>query len=280
MNVKSNLLSNGALLPSIGFGTWQIPDGAPVKDAVLEALRLGYRHIDTAQIYGNERGIGDALKESGIAREEIFLTTKVWNRSQGYSSTLNALEESLAKLQTSYVDLYLIHWPAVNLHEDYAKMNRETWRAMEELHRQGKARAIGVSNFLPHHLERLLPHANIVPMVDQIEFHPGNPAKDVLDYCRERGIAVEAYSPMMKGRVFDIPELQSIAKKHGKTIPQIVLRWILDQDVVVLTKSVTPQRMKENLEVFDFELDASDKALIATLETYGRSGTHPDQARF
>lgn len=278
--MKSILLSNRTSIPLIGYGTWQIPDGQPVKEAVLEALALGYRHIDTAQIYGNEQGIGDALKESGIPREDIFLTTKVWNRSQGYASTLQAFHESLAKLQTDYVDLYLIHWPAVNIHEDYAKMNRETWRAMEELYRQGKAKAIGVSNFLPHHLERLLPHVTIVPMVDQIEFHPGNPAKDVLDYCHAKGIVVEAYSPMMKGRVFDIPELQKIALKHGKTIPQIVLRWIVEQNVVVLTKSVTPSRMKDNLDVFDFELDAEDKASIAALSSYGRSGTHPDQARF
>lgn len=278
--MKSKKLSNQTSIPLVGYGTWQIPDGEPVKSAVLEALRQGYRHIDTAQVYGNEQGIGDAIQASGVPRGEIFLTTKVWNRSQGYHATLQAFSESLSKLQTDYVDLYLIHWPAVNLHEDYAKMNRETWRAMEELYLQGKAKAIGVSNFLPHHLERLLPHTNIVPMVNQIEFHPGNPAKDVLDYCIERGIAIEAYSPMMKGRVFQIPELETIAKKHGKTIPQIVLRWIVDQDVVVLTKSVTPKRMQENLDIFDFDLDDEDKRLIASLESYGRSGTHPDLAKF
>jgi methylglyoxal/glyoxal reductase len=273
-------LTNGVKIPVVGYGTWQIKEGEAVEDAIKHALDLGYRHIDTAQIYGNEKGIGRALQASGIPRGELFLTTKVWNGSQGYESTKQAFAESLAKLQTDYVDLYLIHWPAVNLYPDHAAVNRETWRAMEEIYLSGKAKAIGVSNFLPHHLDKLLPHVKIQPMVNQIEFHPGNPAPDVLAYCAKRNILVEAYSPMMKGRVFQIPELERIAQKHQKTIPQVVLRWIVDQGVVPLTKSVTPERMQANLDFFDFSLDDEDRQLISTLSSYGRGGTHPDQAKF
>ncbi len=273
-------LSNGVKIPVVGYGTWQIKEGESVETAIKNALALGYRHIDTAQIYGNEAGIGRALQASGVPRRELFLTTKVWNSSQGYEATKQAFAESLSKLQTDYIDLYLIHWPAVNLYADHAAVNRETWRALEEIYASGQAKAIGVSNFLPHHLDKLLPYAKIMPMVNQIELHPGNPANDVVEYCQSRGILVEAYSPMMKGRVFQIPELEAIALKHRKTIPQIVLRWIVDQGIVPLTKSVTPERMKANLDFFDFALDNDDRAKIATLASYGRGGTHPDSAKF
>lgn len=273
-------LRNGVLIPQIGFGTWQIRNPHDIKEALRVALEAGYRHIDTAQIYGNEALIGEALQELAVPREELFITSKVWNTSQGYESTLLAFEETIHKLQTSYLDLYLIHWPAVNLHQDYKTMNRETYRAMETLYKQGKVRAIGVSNFYVHHLEALLPHVEIVPMVNQVEFHPGNPLPDVVSFCQTRGILVEAYSPMMKGKVFHVPLLQEIAQKYGKTIPQIVLRWILDQGVLPLSKSITKDRIIQNYDVFDFSLTNEDQEAIASLQSMGRVGTHPDLANY
>ncbi len=277
---RHHTLANGVIIPDIGFGTWQIPDGEPVQKAVLDALDAGFRLIDTAAIYGNESGIGEALRTTAIPRSEIFLTTKVWNGDQGYESTLRAFSASLEKLGTDYVDLYLIHWPAVNLYPDYKQTNRETWRAMEKIYGEGKARAIGVCNFFPHHFEGFYEAARVKPMVDQIELHPGNPAADVVAYCHAHGILVEAFSPMMKGKVFELPVLAEIAAKHGRTVPQIVLRWILDQGIVPLSKSVTPERIRSNFDVFGFRLDEEDREKIATLAVLGRVGSHPDKARF
>ncbi len=274
------VLSNGLRMPIVGFGTWQIKEGSEVANAVKEALFCGYRHIDTAAIYGNETGVGEGIRLSGIPRSEIFLTTKVWNSDQGYESTLNAFSESIKKLGTDYVDLYLIHWPAVNLFSDYREKNKETWRAMEKLYREGKAKAIGVCNFLPHHLDFLLESAQILPMVNQIELHPGNPADDVVAYCKNRHIQVQAYSPMMRGKVFEIPLLQQLAIQYQRTIPQIVLRWILQKGIVPLTKSVTPERIKSNIQLFDFTLSEEDMEAMKSLSTIGRFGTHPDKARF
>lgn len=273
-------LANGVVIPDIGFGTWQIPDGEPTRNAVLAALDAGFRLIDTAAIYGNESGVGDALRATRIPRSEIFLTTKVWNGDQGYESTLKAFSTSLAKLGTDYVDLYLIHWPAVNLYPDYKQTNKETWRAMEKIYAEGKARAIGVCNFFPQHFDGFYEAAVVKPMVDQIELHPGNPAADVVAYCHAHNILVEAFSPMMKGKIFDLPILAEIAARHGRTVPQIVLRWILDQGIVPLSKSVTPARIQSNFDVFGFHLDCEDNQKIATLAAIGRVGSHPDKARF
>ncbi|HAQ57307.1 MAG TPA: aldo/keto reductase [Acholeplasmatales bacterium] len=273
-------LTNGVMIPAIGFGTWQIPDGDPVEHAVLSALRTGYRAIDTAAIYGNETGVGAAIRASGIPRKDIFLTTKVWNDDQGYESTLNAFDASQKKLGVNYLDLYLIHWPAVGRFFDYKAKNLETWRAMERLYKDGKVRAIGVCNFLPHHLEPLWEQAEIKPMVDQVELHPGNPADDVLTWCGAKGILVQAWSPMMRGHVFDYPVLAEIAAKHGRTIPQIVLRWVLEKNVNPLTKSVTPSRIADNFDVFSFRLDPEDHEKIKTLASVGRFGSDPDQAKF
>ncbi|MFA5006596.1 MAG: aldo/keto reductase [Candidatus Izemoplasmatales bacterium] len=278
--MKPFTLSNGVAIPPIGFGTWQIPDGDVVYNAVRAALSAGYRAIDTAAVYGNETGVGAAIRDAGIPRSEVFLTTKVWNDDQGYESTLRAFGASRAKLGVEYVDLYLIHWPAVNRFPDHRATNLETWRAMERLYREGKVRAIGVSNFLPHHLEPLWNAAEVKPMVDQVELHPGNPADDVVAWCRARGILVQAWSPMMRGHVFDYPVLAEIASKHARTVPQVVLRWILDRGIHPLTKSVTPARIKENLDVFSFTLDDEDEAKIATLSGIGRFGSHPDLAKY
>ena len=273
-------LRNGVMIPQIGFGTWQIKDEEEMKTALQYALDVGYRHIDTAQIYGNEALIGAVLKSCSIPREELFITSKVWNSSQGYDQTMLAFEESLAKLQTTYLDLYLIHWPAVNLHPNYQEMNQATYKAMEELYRQGKVRAIGVSNFHPHHLRSLFKTATIIPHVNQIEFHPGNPMPDVVDFCRENNIFIEAYSPMMKGKVFQSEVLQSIASKHQRSIPQIVLRWIIEQGICPLSKSITPKRIEQNIQLFDFSLDETDHVAIHSLSFMGRVGTHPDLAQF
>ncbi|MDP2425162.1 MAG: aldo/keto reductase [Candidatus Izemoplasmatales bacterium] len=273
-------LSNGVLIPQLGFGTWQIKELSDIKTALTKAIEVGYRHIDTAQVYGNEEGIGEVLQSCGIPREELFITTKVWNSSQGYESTLKAFAQSCQKLQTDYIDLYLIHWPAVNLHANYQHMNQETWRAMEELYRLGKVRAIGVSNFFGHHLDSLLQTATIRPMVNQIELHPGNPANELVSKCQELGILVEAYSPMMKGKVFQIDLLLELANKYQRTVPQIVLRWILDRGIVPLSKSITPERIEQNAQIFDFELSQEDHERINELSTIGRIGTHPDHATF
>jgi len=271
---------NGVTIPKIGFGTWQIPDGEPVRNAVLEALKTGFRSLDTAAIYQNETGVGEAIRASGLPRSDVFLTTKVWNADQGYESTLRAFDASLSRLQVDHVDLYLIHWPAVNLFPDHKAKNLETWRAMERLYRDGRVRAIGICNFLPHHLEPLYEAAEIKPMVDQVELHPGNPADDVVAWCNPRGILVQAWSPMMRGKVFDIPLLADIAAKHGRTVPQVVLRWILDKGVHPLTKSVTPSRIRENFDVFSFNLDPEDHERMSALSAIGRFGSHPDKAKY
>ncbi|HOI47259.1 MAG TPA: aldo/keto reductase [Bacilli bacterium] len=274
------VLSNGVKIPKIGFGTWQIPDGEVAKNAVRTAIEVGYRHIDTAAIYGNEVGVGQGIKESGVPRNEIFLTTKVWNTDQGYESTKKAFQTSLDKLQTDYVDLYLIHWPAVNIFDNYVEKNLETWRAMEDIYRSGKARAIGICNFFEHHLEPLLEKAVIKPMVNQIEINPGNPADDVVSFCESKGILVQAYSPMMKGKIFDIPLLQELAQKYQRTISQIVLRWVIERGINPLSKSVTVERIRDNFDIFNFSIEPSDMEQIKTLSNLGRVGTHPDKARF
>ena len=274
------VLSNGIKIPKIGFGTWQIPDGEVAVEAVKYALQTGYRHIDTAAIYGNEEGVGQGIIESGVPRNEIFLTTKVWNSDQGYETTLKAFELSLKKLKTDYVDLYLIHWPAVNVYENYQQVNLETWRAMEKIFKEGKAKAIGVCNFFEHHLTPLLEKAEIKPMVDQIEINPGNPADDVVEFCHKNNILVQAYSPMMKGKIFDIDLMKELEEKYHKTIPQIVLRWVIDRNINPLSKSITAERIASNFDIFDFKLEDFDMNQMKSLSSLGRVGTHPDKAKF
>ncbi|MFU8793228.1 MAG: aldo/keto reductase [Acholeplasmataceae bacterium] len=278
--MKQYTLSNGVKIPALGFGTWQIKDGQEAIDAVKEAIKQGFRHIDTAAIYGNETGVGQGIIDSGIPREEIFLTTKLWNSDQGYESTLKAFELSLKKLKTDYVDLYLIHWPAVNLHKDYKQKNLDTWRAFEELYKKGKVKAIGVCNYFEHHMDYLLEHATIKPMVNQIEINPGHPAFSVVEHNQKHGILVQGYSPMMKGKIFELPELKVIADKHKKTVSQVVLRWLIQRDINPLSKSITPKRIHENIDIFDFELTKSDMDVLNAFEHLGRVGVHPDDAQF
>ncbi|WP_329126765.1 aldo/keto reductase [Streptomyces sp. NBC_01465] len=263
-------LNNGVTMPQLGFGVFQVPD-EETTSAVGSALRAGYRSIDTAAIYGNERGVGKALADSQIARDELFVTTKLWNADQGYDATLAAFDSSLDKLGLDHVDLYLIHWPtpARDLYLD-------TWRALEKLYADGRTRAIGVSNFQPAHLERLLDSASVVPAVNQIELHPGLQQRELRAFHARHGIATEAWSPLAQGAVLADEAVTSIAAKHGKSPAQVVLRWHLQTGNVVIPKSVTEARIHENLDVFDFELSAADIDALTALDRGMRTGPDPD----
>ncbi len=274
-------LANGIKIPIVGFGTWQTPDGEVAVSSVKAALQEGYRHIDTAQAYKNEEGVGRAIKESGIPREEIFLTTKLWNKNHSYDLTMSSFAESLEKLQTDYVDLFLIHWPnPVDFRDHWQEANAQSWKAMEELYEAGKIKAIGVSNFRPHHIEELKKTAKILPMVNQIFLAPGEKQEAVVAYCEENNIRLEAYSPLGTGKIFAVPEMQELAAKHDKTIAQIALRWSLQHGFLPLPKSVTPSRIRENAQLFNFELSAADMAQIDALDgVVGKAGD-PDQTTF
>ncbi|MFI9460443.1 aldo/keto reductase [Streptomyces xiamenensis] len=268
-------LNNGEEIPQLGFGVWQVPDDQ-ATDAVSSALEAGYRHIDTAAIYRNEAGTGKALAASGLPREELFVTTKLWNSDHGYDDALRAIDVSLEKLGLEYVDLYLIHWPTP-MYDQYV----EAWKAMEQIYADGKAKAIGVSNFRPAHLRRVIDEGTIVPAINQIELHPNFSQAESRGVHAELGIATEAYSPLGSGKgLLDDPKLAEIGAKHGRTPAQVVLRWHLQLGNVVIPKSVTPARIKENIDVFGFELDADDIAAIAALDTNTRVGADPETAAF
>ncbi|KAB2975694.1 MULTISPECIES: aldo/keto reductase [unclassified Streptomyces] len=267
------ILNNGVEMPQLGFGVWQVPDDEAER-AVAVALEAGYRSIDTAAIYGNETGTGKAVAASGIPREDVFVTTKVWNSDHGYDSTLRAFDASLEKLGLDYVDLYLIHWPTP-ARGTYV----DTYKAFEKLLADQRVRAIGVSNFLPEHLERLLEETSVVPAVNQIELHPHLQQHAARAFHAEHGIATEAWSPLGSGKgLLEVPAIVAIAQKHGRTPAQVVLRWHLQLGNVVIPKSVTPSRIKENIEVFDFSLDDEDLAAISALNEDRRLG--PDPAEF
>ncbi|MFD5100420.1 aldo/keto reductase [Streptomyces albidochromogenes] len=266
-------LNNGVEMPQLGFGVWQVPDDEAEK-AVDTAIQAGYRSIDTAAIYENETGTGKAIAASGVAREELFVTTKLWNSEQGFDSTLRAFDASLAKLGLDYVDLYLIHWPLPSK-DTYV----DTYKAFEKIYADGRAKAIGVSNFLPEHLERLIGETSVVPAVNQIELHPQLQQAASRAFHAQHGIATEAWSPLGQGKgLLDVPTVVAVARKHGKTPAQAVLRWHLQTGNVVIPKSVTPSRIEENIDVFDFELDADDLAAFAALDEGKRLG--PDPATF
>ena len=275
------VLSNGVEIPCIGFGTWQTPDGDVAREAVKSAIKAGYTHIDTAQAYGNEESVGQGIKESGMAREDLFITTKLWNMSHSYELCKRDFEESLKKLGLDYVDLYLIHWPnPITFRDHWQDANAETWKAMEELYKEGKIRAIGISNFRQHHIDELLKTAEIKPMVNQIRLCPGETQDELVEYSRSKGMILEAYSPLGTGKIFDVPEMQALAEKYGKSIAQICIRWSLQQGYLPLPKSVTASRIEENIKVFDFELEESDVKLIAGLTgCVGVSGD-PDNMPF
>ncbi|MFC5803940.1 aldo/keto reductase [Streptomyces formicae] len=271
--VPSLTLNNGVAMPQLGFGVWQVPDDEAAQ-AVGTALEAGYRSIDTAAIYENEKGTGEAVAACGIPREELFVTTKLWNGEQGYDTTLRAFDASLARLGLDYVDLYLIHWP-MPAKDAYV----DTYKAFEAVLADGRARAIGVSNFLPEHLERLLAETSVVPAVNQIELHPQFQQAESRAFHAKHGIATEAWSPLGQGRgLLEVPTVVAIAQKHGRTPAQVVLRWHLQLGNVVIPKSVTPSRIRENIDVFDFELDTDDLAAFAALDEGRRLG--PDPATF
>ena len=282
---KKLTLSNGVEIPILGFGTYKIEDDEIVLNSVREAIKAGYRHIDTASFYKNEENVGngirEGLKHTGLKRKDIFVTTKVWNTEQGYENTLNAFSNSLQRLNMDYVDLYLIHWPVTKDYADeWQSRIKETWKAMEKLYNEGKIRAIGVSNFLVHHLEELISGCEIKPMVNQIEFHPGHNQEETVEFCKKRGIVVEAWSPLGRGLILENEFLSEIAKKYNRTIAQICLRWIIQQDIVALPKSVTRERIKSNFEIFDFELSGEDMDKITNMEPAGYTGSDPNQGRY
>lgn len=273
-------LDNGVMIPPIGYGTWQTPDGNVAIEAVKQALADGYRLIDAAA-YDNEESVGIGIAQSGIDRSDIFVTSKVWNTERGYDTTMRAFDKSCKDLGLEYLDLYLIHWPASeNQFANWRGINADTWRAMETLYKEGRIRSIGVSNFMPHHLDALAKSAEIAPMVNQIEFHPGFMQKECVEYCQAHDIQVEAWSPLGRRRLFGNKTLQSMADKYGKSIAQICLRWALQHDVIPLPKSVTPERIKENLDVFDFSISEDDMLKIDGMGTVGGSGLDPDHIVF
>lgn len=266
-------LHNGVQMPYLGLGVYLSKDGEEVINAVKEALNHGYRHIDTAAIYENEEGVGEGIRQSNVPREDVFLVSKVWNTDQGYEATLKAFEASLNRLGTDYLDLYLIHWPKGDLSKD-------TWRALESLYREKRVRAIGVSNFLKHHLEDLLGTAEIVPMVNQMEFHPYLVQQELMDFCSSHQIQYEAWSPLMQGNIFDLDIMKDMAAKYNKTIAQIVLRWNLQKGVVTIPKSSKKERIKANSELFDFTLSDEDVKLLDSLDKGKRFGPDPDNFDF
>jgi len=273
-------LSNGVQIPCVGFGTWQTPDGEIAVSSVLEAIARGYRHIDTAAGYQNEQSVGVAVKKCGVPRKELFITSKLANTDHGYEATHKAFELTMKKLDMDYLDLYLIHWPnPLPFRDRWKEANAGTWKAFEELYTAGKIRSIGISNFLPHHTDALLETAKIAPMVNQIRLCPGETQPAVSAYCNAHNILLEAYSPLGTGLVFDIPEMQALSSKYGKTIAQICLRWSLQMGYLPLPKSVTASRIKENTEIFDFELTDSDVKTIAGMKDSG-STKDPDTVPF
>ncbi|WP_438482438.1 aldo/keto reductase [Oleiharenicola lentus] len=269
-------LASGRKMPRLGFGTWKLKDGKEVKEAVAHAIEAGYRHIDTAAAYENEKGVGQAIRDCEVPRESIFLTTKVWNDDirGGHAGVKRAFEASLKTLDVGHIDLLLLHWPIT------PAKNRDAWKTLEELYHAGKVRSIGVSNYLVHHLETLLETAEVTPMVNQVEFHPYLLQPELATFCRDHGIVREAWSPLMQGEAAKVPEIVAIAKAHNRTPAQIVLHWDLQHQVLTIPKSTNPKRIKENAGLFDFELTPDDIAKLDQLDRGQRFGPDPDKVDF
>ena len=266
-------LHNGVKMPWFGLGVFKVKEGSEVVESVKAALKNGYKSIDTAAVYKNEEGVGQALKEAGVPREELFITTKVWNSDQGYESTLQAFETSLEKLGLDYLDLYLIHWPVAGKY-------KETWKALEKLYKDGRVRAIGVSNFHVHHLKDLMADAEIKPMVNQVEYHPHLAQTELLEFCKAEGIQMEAWSPLKQGELLSEPTIIEIAEKHEKSSAQVILRWDLQNEVVTIPKSIKEHRLIENADIFDFELSAEEMDRLNSLNKNERVGPDPDNFDF
>lgn len=274
-------LKNGVQIPCIGFGTYDTNDEDACR-VVLDAIEVGYRLIDTAAIYANEAGIGKALASCGVDREELFITSKVWNTHRGYDKTMESFEASLERLGLDYIDLFLIHWPAnEKMYGDKAEtINADTWRALEDLYEANKVRAIGLSNFKPHHIEALMKHAQIAPMVNQIEFYPGRMQAETLEYCLEHDIVVEAWSPLGRGKTLTNESIAAIGSRYGKSNAQVCLRWLIQLGMLPLPKSGNLERMAQNLEVFDFELTPGEMAIMAEQENPTGRFWDPDEIEF
>lgn len=262
-------LNNGVNMPGFGLGVYKVQDGDVVYQAVGTALEKGYRSIDTASFYFNEKGVGKAIKDSPVAREDVFITSKVWDDQQGYDGTLQAFEESLKNLQTDYLDLYLIHWPVKDKFT-------ETWRAMEKLYQDERVRAIGVSNFHIHHLEKLMAASEVTPAVDQVEYHPHLTQEELHAFCRKHGIQLEAWSPLKRGQLLDDPVLNEIGKKYNKTAAQVILRWDVQNKVITIPKTITDKRIEENADIFDFSLTDEEMKRIQSLNKNDRAGRNPE----
>lgn len=271
-NDKMIQLNNGTYIPSIGYGTSLIT-GEKCTTIIKKSIEIGYRHIDTAAAYENEIEIGKAIKESKIDRKELFITSKVWKDSMGYENTLKSFHDSLKRLDVGYIDLYLIHWPNNNDEQ----INIETWQALEKLYKDGKVKAIGVSNFLKHHLEKLLKNCEIMPAVNQIEFHPGLMRKETIDFCKEKNIVVEAWAPLGKGKMLNNETLKEMAQKYNKSTAQLCLKWCLQNEVIPLPKSENESRMKQNLELFDFKITEEDMDTINNMKYFAGSGMDPNK---
>ncbi|WP_281418865.1 aldo/keto reductase [Clostridium lacusfryxellense] len=277
-NLQSTVeLNNGVKMPWVGLGVFKVKDGSEAANAVTTAIKNGYRSIDTAFVYKNEEGVGQGIKEglkaTGLSRKDLFVTSKVWNSDQGYDTTLKAYDDSLKRLGLDYLDLYLIHWPVAGKYKD-------TWRALETLYKEKKVRTIGVSNFHVHHLEDLLKDAEIVPAINQVEFHPRLAQIDLRHFCKKQGIQFEAWSPLMQGGLFDNAILKEIAEKHGKSVAQVIIRWDLQNGVITIPKSIKEHRIIENSNVFDFTLTKEDLEQIASLNEDSRVGSNPDTFNF
>ena len=275
--MKELILNDGNKIPILGFGTYKSTNEEGTQ-AVMDAIATGYRLLDTAAKYENEKAVGEGIINSGVDRKEIVVTTKLWRENMGYQETKNAFADSLKKLKLNYIDLYLIHWPSnAKNYADWQKINADCWRAMEELQADGKIKSMGVSNFWPEHLEALLQRSKTIPAVNQIEFHPGYWQKEVVDYCKKYDIAVQAWSPLARGKVFKNETLKNISLKFNKSVAQICLRWIIQQQVIAIPKSTTLSSIKENIEIFDFTLEEEDMKTISSLPEMGFSGELPNE---
>ncbi|MXQ52436.1 aldo/keto reductase [Shimazuella alba] len=270
---STTTLANGVKMPWFGLGVYKIPEGKEMITTVQKALEFGYRSFDTAALYQNEQGLGKAIHASSIPREDLFITSKVWNTDQGYDSTLKAFHDSLNRLQLDYLDLYLIHWPVPNLYKD-------TWKALETLYKEKKIKAIGVSNFQIHHLKDIMKDANVIPMVNQVEYHPKLTQNDLRTFCKQENIQLEAWSPLMRGRLQDNPVLIEIAQKHAKTVAQVILRWDLQNEVITIPKTTKVERLRENANIFDFVLTDEEMIAINGLNENLRAGQDPDNFKF
>lgn len=279
--METKTLANNIKIPVIGYGTWQSANDDTTVTAIKEALNAGYTHIDTAACYDNEESVGKAIKESGIPRENLFITSKVWNTDRGYENTLKAFNTTLQKLGLDYLDLYLIHWPANEKQfSNWETINLDTWKALEELYREGKVKSIGVSNFLERHLKIIMDKGTIKPMVNQLEVHPGFEQKEITKYCRDNNIVVEAWSPIGSGALLKNPTLENIATKYHKSVAQLCIRWCLEKGTVPLPKSMNSERIKQNIDVFDFDIDDNDMAIIDSVPNPEGLGKNPDEVDF